>query len=211
MGAKKNLYFDVIFISVVYLAGIIGIYFLKSEFFLKTTFVSILIPLFLFCFRSVKTLQDYILFFIVFLIGYLAEYLGVNHQIIFGQYSYGETLGLKLFGVSLIIGLNWLLLALTTRAIVVRFINNDWIIILLASLLMVFIDYIIEPVAPLLDFWKFETNRVPFSNYRDWFFVAVIIQFVLSFRKSKSTMFYWSLSYIIILLLFFSFFHLTMV
>lgn len=211
MKAKKNLYFDIIFISVVYLAGIIGIHFLESAFFLKTSFVSILIPLFLFCYRSVRGVRDYILFFIIFLIGYFAEYLGVNHQILFGQYAYGETLGIKLYGVSLIIGLNWLLLAVTTRAVVTRFIKNDWFIVLLASLLMVGIDYVIEPVAPTLDFWRFEDNPVPFSNYRDWFFVAVFMQYILSFRELKSTMFYWSLSYIIILLLFFSFFHLTIV
>ena len=179
--------------------------------FLKTSFVSILIPLFLFCYRSVRSLRDYILFFLIFLIGYFAEFLGVNYQILFGKYAYGETLGIKIYGVSLIIGLNWLLLAVTTRAVVSRFINNDWIIVLLASLLMVGIDYLIEPVAPTLDFWRFEENPVPFSNFRDWFFVAVLMQYVLSFRQSKSNMFYWSLSFIIILLLFFSFFHLTIV
>ena len=211
MKAKKNLYFDIIFIAVVYLAGIIGIYFLESTFFLKTSFVSILIPLFLFCYRSARSLRDYILFFLIFLIGYFAEYLGVNHQILFGQYAYGDTLGVKLYGVSLIIGLNWLLLAVTTRSVVTRFTQNNWLTILLASLLMVGIDYVIEPVAPILDFWRFEENPVPFSNYRDWFFVALIMQYVLSFQQSKSSMFYWSLSYILVLLLFFSFFHLTIV
>ena len=211
MMTKKYLYFDVLFISVIYVAGIIGIYFFDSKFFLKTSFVSILIPLFLFCYRSVRSLRDYILFFLIFLIGYFAEFLGVNYQILFGKYAYGETLGIKIYGVSLIIGLNWLLLAVTTRAVVSRFINNDWIIVLLASLLMVGIDYLIEPVAPTLDFWRFEENPVPFSNFRDWFFVAVLMQYVLSFRQSKSNMFYWSLSFIIILLLFFSFFHLTIV
>ena len=208
---KKYLYFDVLFISVIYVAGIIGIYFFDSQFFLKTSFVSILIPLFLFCYRSVRSLRDYILFFLIFLIGYFAEFLGVNYQILFGKYAYGETLGIKIYGVSLIIGLNWLLLAVTTRAVVSRFIDNDWVIVLLASLLMVGIDYLIEPVAPTLDFWRFEENPVPFSNFRDWFFVAVLMQYVLSFRQSKSNMFYWSLSFIIILLLFFSFFHLTIV
>ena len=211
MIAKKSLYFDIIFIAIVYLAGIIGIYFLESTFFLKTSFVSILIPLFLFCYRSVRSLRDYILFFFIFLIGYFAEYLGVNHQILFGQYAYGDSLGVKLCGVSLIIGLNWLLLAVTTRSVVTRFTQNNWLTILLASLLMVGIDYVIEPVAPILDFWRFEENPVPFSNYRDWFFVALIMQYVLSFQQSKSSMFYWSLSYILVLLLFFSFFHLTIV
>ena len=78
--------------------------------------------------------------------------------------------GLNFYGVSLIIGLNWLLLAVTTRSVVTRFTQNNWLTILLASLLMVGIDYVIEPVAPILDFWRFEENPVPFSNYRDWFF-----------------------------------------
>ena len=211
MKVKNRLYVDLIFISVIHLAGIIGIYFLESTFFLRTSSVSILIPLFLFCYRSNLTNKDVFLFASIFVIGYTAEFLGVNYQILFGDYSYGRSLGVKLFEVSLIIGCNWLLLALISQALIKRIFSNGWLIIIFSSLLMVFIDIYIEPVAPLLDFWEFKENIVPFSNYRDWFMVALIIQFILSYRNTQVNMFNWSLGYLIILVLFFSFFHFTIV
>lgn len=211
MKVKNGLYFDLIFISVIHLAGIIGIYFLESTFFLRTSSVSILIPLFLFCYRSNLTNKDALLFALVFFIGYTAEFLGVNYQILFGDYDYGRSLGVKLFDVSLIIGCNWLLLALISQALIKKIVINRWLIIIFSSLLMVLIDLYIEPVAPLLDFWEFKENLVPFSNYRDWFMVALIIQFILSFRNTQVNMFNWSLGYLIILVLFFSFFHFTIV
>lgn len=211
MKVKNRLYVDLIFISVIHLAGIIGIYFLESTFFLRTSSVSILIPLFLFCYRSNLTNKDVFLFASIFVIGYTAEFLGVNYQILFGDYSYGRSLGIKLFEVSLIIGCNWLLLALISQALIKRIFSNGWLIIIFSSLLMVSIDIYIEPVAPLLDFWEFKENIVPFSNYRDWFIVALIIQFILSYRNTQVNMFNWSLGYLIILVLFFSFFHFTIV
>ena len=211
MKVKNRLYVDLIFISVIHLAGIIGIYFFESTFFLRTSSVSILIPLFLFCYRSNLTNKDVFLFASIFVIGYTAEFLGVNYQFLFGDYSYGRSLGVKLFEVSLIIGCNWLLLALISQALIKRIFSNGWLIIIFSSLLMVFIDIYIEPVAPLLDFWEFKENIVPFSNYRDWFMVALIIQFILSYRNTQVNMFKWSLGYLIILVLFFSFFHFTIV
>ena len=211
MKVKNGLYFDLIFISVIHLAGVIGIYFLESTFFLRTSSVSILIPLFLFCYRSNLTNKDALLFASVFIIGYTAEFLGVNYQILFGDYDYGRSLGVKLFDVSLIIGCNWLLLALISQALIKKIVLNRWLVIIFSSLLMVLIDLYIEPVAPLLDFWEFKENLVPFSNYRDWFMVALIIQFILSFRNTQVNMFNWSLGYLIILVLFFSFFHFTIV
>ena len=211
MKVKNRLYVDLIFISVIHLAGVIGIYFFESTFFLRTSSVSILIPLFLFCYRSNLTNKDVFLFASIFVIGYTAEFLGVNYQILFGDYSYGRSLGVKLFEVSLIIGCNWLLLALISQALIKRIFSNGWLIIIFSSLLMVLIDIYIEPVAPLLDFWEFKENIVPFSNYRDWFMVALIIQFILSYRNTHVNMFNWSLGYLIILVLFFSFFHFTIV
>lgn len=211
MKVKNGLYFDLIFISVIHLAGIIGIYFFESTFFLRTSSVSILIPLFLFCYRSNLTNKDTLLFALVFFIGYTAEFLGVNYQILFGDYRYGRSLGVKLFDVSLIIGCNWLLLALISQALIKKIVVNRWLVIIFSSLLMVLIDLYIEPVAPLLDFWEFKENLVPFSNYRDWFIVALIIQFILSFQNTQVNMYNWSLGYLIILVLFFSFFHFTIV
>jgi len=141
MKVKNGLYFDLIFISVIHLAGVIGIYFLESTFFLRTSSVSILIPLFLFCYRSNLTNKDALLFALIFIIGYTAEFLGVNYQILFGDYSYGRSLGVKLFDVSLIIGCNWLLLALISQALIKKIVVNRWLIIIFSSLLMCLLIY----------------------------------------------------------------------
>ena len=49
---------------------------------------------------------------VVFFIGLFIEILGVNFKVIFGEYSYGETLGFKILNTPIIIGLNWLSLSL---------------------------------------------------------------------------------------------------
>jgi len=45
---------------------------------------------------------------LVFLATVFLEALGVNYGLVFGQYRYSDVLGIKVWGVPLIIGLNWL-------------------------------------------------------------------------------------------------------
>ena len=40
----------------------------------------------------------------------LTEAIGVNTGLLFGTYEYGANLGFKIFGVPLIIGVNWTVL-----------------------------------------------------------------------------------------------------
>ena len=55
---------------------------------------------------------------IAFLWGLLAEIIGVQTGILFGSYAYGETLGLKIFGAPLVIGLNWVTTVIICASIV---------------------------------------------------------------------------------------------
>ena len=50
---------------------------------------------------------------LIYIIGILVEVLGVNLNIIFGDYYYGNSLGPKIYGTPLIIGVNWLTLSCT--------------------------------------------------------------------------------------------------
>ena len=68
---------------------------------------------------------------------------------------------------------------------------------------MVSIDFLIEPLSNSLDFWTWKNNTIPFSNYVDWFLIALLNQSLFSFLSLKGDMFSWSLSYLIILVLFF--------
>ena len=207
MVLKKYLQFDIILIAVIHLAGIIGIRIVSPEIFLKTSFVSIVIPLGLYIYRKKLNFSNYIILLLVYFVTFFSEWIGVNFSYLFGNYEYGNSLGLKIDGVPILIGLNWVLLAVVSREICANFFSNKWIVILISSIIMVLIDSIIEPISEKLDFWTWENSIIPLSNYKDWFLVALINQWLLSFIKSKKDMFHWSLAYLIILILFFASFY----
>ena len=207
MVLKKYLQFDIILIAVIHLAGIIGIRFVSPEIFLKTSFVSIVIPLGLYMYRTKPNFSNYLILLLVYFVTFFSEWIGVNFSYLFGNYEYGNSLGLKIDGVPILIGLNWVLLAVVSREISANFFSNKWIIILISSVMMVLIDSVIEPISEKLDFWTWENSIIPFSNYKDWFLVALINQWLLSFIKSEKDMFHWSLAYLIILILFFASFY----
>ena len=112
----------------------------------------------------------------VFLIGMIAEIIGVNYGYIFGDYVYGENLGIKIFGVPLIIGLNWVTLSYISASISSKVSDTYALKIIIASLLMVLLDLPIEISAPRFDFWEFEGGIAPFQNYIGWFFTAILAQ-----------------------------------
>lgn len=121
-------------------------------------------------------------------IGFGSEVLGVTTGFPFGNYSYGATLGLKGWGVPLTIGLNWLVLAYTSGAIINQYASKASLLLraVLSASLMVLLDVIIEPVAIAHDFWSWEQGSPPWQNYAGWWGVAFIIQLLfgfLSFRK----------------------------
>ena len=110
-----------------------------------------------------------------FVAGYLVEVAGVATGSIFGEYSYGETLGFKLFDVPLVIGLNWALLVFCTGNITSRLPINNSLKAAAAAALMTGLDFLIEPVAIALDFWSWESVAVPIQNYIAWFLIASVM------------------------------------
>ena len=133
--------------------------------------------------------KSFILFSIIcFVTGYLVEVAGVQTGLIFGEYTYGPTLGFKLWGVPLIIGLNWLILIYSTGVMAQAF-SQNWILkSLIGSGLMILLDFFIEPVAVTLDFWHWEGGEIPVHNFLGWFITALFLQSVfhlLSFEKNN--------------------------
>ena len=54
---------------------------------------------------------------------------------------------------------------------------------------MLIIDFFIEPVAPMLDFWEFRNSTVPLSNYTGWlitgFFTQSLYQYLFREKELK--------------------------
>ncbi|NEM96426.1 carotenoid biosynthesis protein [Pontibacter burrus] len=109
-------------------------------------------------------------------VGFLAEVLGIHTGLLFGNYNYGAALGLKLWDVPLLIGLNWLLLVYTTGTIVNRLSQNLLIKAAAGAGLMVLYDFFMEPVAMQYDFWSWQNDQIPLSNYLGWLGLAFVLQ-----------------------------------
>ncbi len=113
-----------------------------------------------------------------FIVGFGSEVMGVHTGFPFGNYKYGPVLGIQLCEVPLMIGVNWLLLVYVTGTVAARISSKAIIAAIIGAALMVFVDLFIEPVAGTLDFWTWENNVIPTSNFLGWFGVAFIIHLV---------------------------------
>ena len=116
-----------------------------------------------------------------FVLGMGAEIMGVNTGFPFGIYYYTQVFGWHLFGVPVIIGVNWVLLSYITGIWANSYIQGEWQKILAASALMVVIDLFLEGFAIRHNLWVWQNIVPPVRNYVSWFIVSVLIQFV--FRK----------------------------
>lgn len=125
----------------------------------------------------------YLLF--IYLSSYAIEVAGVHTGLLFGAYSYGDNLGLKLWETPLIIGANWFFLVYTTAAIIEKTRMRSAMKILLASLAMLVYDIVMEQVAPRMDMWSWKEVAVPFQNYVTWFAIAVAFHIGLKLLKIK--------------------------
>ena len=131
--------------------------------------------------------KELVLFAAIYILGFLAEMIGVNTGLIFGNYRYGESLGIKLFKTPLIIGINWLLLSYISLSVATKLKTNAAVQIILASFIMLLYDVIIEQLAPVLDMWSWADNKVPVKNYLAWFVLALLFNAGLQLFNVKTS------------------------
>ncbi len=112
-----------------------------------------------------------------------AEWIGIHYGILFGTYSYGANLGVKIDGVPVLIGINWALLTFITARIAQYVSKNNILQILLGATLMLILDYFMEQSAPRFDFWEFKDGVAPLKNYITWFLVAVLFHILVKWMK----------------------------
>lgn len=163
-------------ITAFYFFGIIGILSGNKDWFIeKTAFNLSLSFLILVLYQNKYSLSLLWGFLFCYLIGFSAEYLGVNFGLIFGNYIYPDTLGPQLGGVPMIIGINWFLITFCVASVIFPLKLNILVKIFLATLFTVLIDFMIEPVAMELDFWNWDNNEIPIQNYIGWAIISFLI------------------------------------
>ena len=185
---KKNI--SIIIIWLVHISGFLGMLFYDLVFFAGFTSVNLfLMSIILFLNFKLSSRREILSILSIFLIGMITESLGVNYGLIFGDYEYGNNLGFKLFGVPFLIGINWIILTAISANIASFLTKNNSILltIITGALLMLAMDFVMEPIAPKLDMWRFKNLIVPPSNYIGWLIIGLITQTIynLLFREKE--------------------------
>ena len=187
-----------------HLSGLVGLLYIDKNLFASLTPLNLFISSTL-LFVNQKSLKkkEIIIVFLIFSIGMIAEILGVNYGLIFGKYDYGENLGLKLLGVPLLIGLNWVVLTFICGSISNHFIKNKYLSIVVGITLMLIIDITLEPIAPILDYWEFSESVAPIQNYIGWASTSLLTLSIYQFFYSGKE-FTFSINLFLAQLLFFA-------
>ncbi len=139
----------------------------------------------LFYFNENRNFRVFFLSLFIFTTGFAIEVIGVNTGFPFGQYSYGNALGIKVANTPLIIGLNWLMLIYAGTVFMHQFKLKRSIKIVVVAVLLLLYDFLLEPVAVRFDMWHWNTGNVPLSNYISWFVIAIFLTAVLFVERKK--------------------------
>ncbi len=201
--------------------GLIGILFTPyKDWFIQNTPVNLCLmtALLVWCHEG-KNISFFLFLGITFLVGIGVEMIGVNTGRLFGNYHYGNILGTKFNGVPWIIGFNWFVVVFCSAAMMQQM--HDWLrrkmeasetplppriavmsLLVDGALLATFFDWLMEPVAMKLGFWRWQNGEPTFYNYICWFIISLVLLIVLRwFRFSKANHF--AVHLFIIQLLFF--------
>ena len=205
--------------GVMHFVGAIGMLYGPRDWFLMLTPFNLLVTFFLLLWTvPEKNKKLYILFSATFLIGVSVEMVGIKTGWIFGQYSYGTTLGFKFNGVPLLIGINWFIIVYSSGILALRLRKifttlhsktnkpaySKWIgssVIIDGAVIATLFDLIMEPAAVKLGFWSWQSGTIPMINYLSWFLISTVI--LLIFHKTSPLQHQFAINLLLIQALFF--------
>lgn len=179
--------------------GLLGILIFKNDFIIRFASLNLLLGFFLLLWTQ-ENKNIYFWFFVAVtvLIGFAVEVVGVNTGLLFGDYNYGNVLGIKCKQVPLIIGVNWFIVlycsGISVTALLQRIIKplsstpaepapilKAISVISDGATLAVIFDWLIEPVAVKLGFWQWKDGIIPWYNYLCWFVISLLLMALFRF------------------------------
>ena len=192
MNLDFNKKVSIIIIWLFHLSGLLGLLYIDKNLFASLTPLNLFISTtLLFINQTNATRMKFFIVFAIFFVGMIAEILGVQYGLIFGNYEYGNNLGLKLLGVPILIGFNWVVLTVICGSISSKIFKKSKILsVIFGITLMLLIDITLEPIAPVLDYWEFSGSKAPLQNYIGWGITSLITQTLYQyFYKTKEFVF----------------------
>ena len=182
-----------------HLVGVLGILVFKSDTIIRSTTVNLLLCFFLLLWtQENKNVFFWLFTSLVLIIGFAVEVIGVNTGYLFGDYNYGNVLGIQFKQVPLIIAVNWFIVlycsGISITALLQKIIQplsatgaepapslKAISVISDGATLAVIFDWLIEPVAVKLGLWQWKNDTVPVFNYICWFVISLLLMAVFRF------------------------------
>lgn len=163
-----------------HVTGFVGLAFSRDKsFYLTYTPLTLLLTAGLLgAFQSVRNWAFWLFVMQAFTLGFMAEFIGVHTGWLFGSYTYGATLGPKYEEIPWLIGLNWVIVSYCAGVLASYLPLPGLLRVLVGAALMVGFDLCLEPVASHYDFWHWTGNIIPLRNFRDWFLLSLLLQFL---------------------------------
>lgn len=181
--------------------GLVGILVFKSDFIIRSTPFNLLLMFALVLWTQEEKNSFFFVFLAaVFVTGVAVEIIGVNTQLLFGEYSYGTVLGYKVKEVPLMIGINWFITiyccGISIHTLLMKAIEKmaaesasppmrlkALSVIVDGATLAVFFDWLMEPAAVKLGFWQWKDGEIPLYNYICWLGVSMLLLALFHFCK----------------------------
>lgn len=109
----------------------------------------------------------------------LIESLAIATGIPYGNFSYSEMLGFRLFGlVPWSVAFAWTPLILAAYTITRKSVSNIWLRFFSIPIVLVVFDLVLDPGAVYLGFWKYKETGffygVPLTNFAGWIISGII-------------------------------------
>jgi bisanhydrobacterioruberin hydratase len=173
-----------LFLLVFYAVGIAGFsWSVTHDLFQRLVSFNLLVSFaLLFSFHQTWSRNHIVLFSAIAISGFLIEMAGIQTGLVFGDYSYGKALGVKVLSTPLLIGVNWLVLVYCVY-VLFNELNRQWYYPLLGAGLLVLFDVVMEPVAIATDMWSWQGGAVPLKNYVTWYIVSAIMLYALRYFR----------------------------
>lgn len=187
--------------------GLGGILLYDAALFASLTPMNLLLSaLLLFYTQKERNAHFYWFVLVCYVVGFGVEYIGVNYQLLFGEYHYLPAMGLQWGNVPLVIGVNWFIMMYCCAVTVQHFLNFMWnklkeedqphrtnvgffAIVIDGALLATFFDWVMEPIAVKLGYWQWlGDGSIPLLNYLSWFGISALLMLLfrlLSFPKQN--------------------------
>ena len=159
-----------------YLVGIFGIlisldkphYFAVAGYFVVLSFVLLML------FHRPHSIKFWITLSVIGVLGFAVEAIGTNTGFVFGNYTYGKSLGVKLFQTPLVMAINWMVLVYLVYDLLKGWNISFMLKSIVSSVILVIYDFVMEPVAIALNMWTWDTGNPPLHNYIGWFVISLL-------------------------------------